>query len=79
MRRENIGETNALAGEPSGAKSQRTRYDGTRGGVSDLLTEDRAWGVFSYEARLPLCADSNKIPHRTEVTRCANSRHRMLK
>jgi hypothetical protein len=25
--------------------------------------------------RLPLCADSNQIPHRAEVTRCANRRH----
>jgi hypothetical protein len=37
------------AREPSGAKSQRTRYDGTRGGVGDHLTEHRVWGVFSYE------------------------------
>jgi hypothetical protein len=32
VRRDNIGATIALL-RPSGAKSQRTRYDGTRGGV----------------------------------------------
>jgi hypothetical protein len=31
-----------LAREPSGAKSQRTRYDETRDGVGDHLTEYRA-------------------------------------
>jgi hypothetical protein len=60
-----------FAGEASGTKSQRTRYDGTRGGVGDHLTEHRARVFSRTETRLPLCADSNKIPHRTEVTRCA--------
>ena len=58
-----------------GPKSQRTRYDGTRGGVGNQLTEHRARGVSRIETRLPLCANSNKIPHRTEVTRWANNRH----
>jgi hypothetical protein len=48
-----------LVGEPSGAKSQLTRYGGARGGVGDELREDQARGV----------------PHRTEVTRWAISGH----
>jgi hypothetical protein len=60
-------------------------HEEERGGVHDL--SDPAYPVLARslrarrenigaEARLPLCAGSDEIHHRTEVTRCANKRHR---